>query len=212
MADLVTTAEYKAINGITTSDLDTVIGLMIDSASTMIRRYCGRDLTTGFEGASRTQVYDGNGYKELQLTEWPVTSITSVTLVQDDGSTSALTATDYRVEGATGRLRRLGAATGRFASSTWGEVTTPGWGWEPGWDDGFQNWSVVYTGGYSTIPDDLKWACYRLIDWMMASRRTNPTLQSESIDGYAYTRMSMSDDADAKMIRQLLGPHMQGRL
>lgn len=212
MADLVTATEYKTYAGISGSDLDTVIGVMIDIASVQIRRYCGRNLTTGFESASRTEVYDGNGYKELQLTEWPVTSITSVTQVLDDGSTSALASTNYRVEGATGRLVRLAARTGRFATSTWGEVSSPGWGWEPGWDDGFQNWSVVYTGGYSTIPDDLKFACYRLIDWMMGTRGTNPTLQSESLGSYSYSRMSASDDAEAKMLRQILGPFMQGRL
>lgn len=211
MADLVTTSEYKAYAGITVSTYDTLIGVLIDIACAQIRRYCGRNLTNGFETATRTELYDGNGSAELQLKEWPVTSITSVTLVDDAGGTSALETTgDYRADLNTGVLRRLGAQHGRFAYDDMGQVSAPGWGVSPCWDDGFQNWSVVYVGGYTTIPDDLKYACYQVIDWLYAERRKNPALQSESLGSYSYTRMSMSEDSQAAILRGILATFKTG--
>lgn len=210
MADLVTATEYKTYAGISGSGDDTVIGVLIDIACAQIRRYCGRNMTTGFDAAvTYTEKYDGNGYKQLQLTEWPITSITSVAEIDEAGTSTTLDATEYRVNLTNGILERLGARTGRFATNSFGEVDGPGWGWEPCWTEGLQNFTVVYvSAGIAT--DDLKFAVYQLIDWMYAERRRNPMMQSESLGAYSYTRMAMSDDPQAALVRSVCKPFRTG--
>lgn len=212
MADIVSASEYKTYAGITGSGDDTVIGVLIDIACAQIRRYCNRNMTTGFDAAvTYTEKYDGTGYKSIQLKEWPITSITSVAEIDDAGTSTTLDATEYRPNLATGELVRLGAVTGRFATDSWGEVSAPGWGWQPSFVEGTQNYTVVYvSAGIAT--DDLKYAVYQLIDWMYAERRRNPAMQSESLGAYSYTRMSMSEDGEASLVRRIVGPFRTGGL
>lgn len=187
MAALVTVAEYKAYAGITGSGDDTVLGILIDSASRALRRYCGRDETTGFAAGTYTEKYDGNGSDTLQLREWPLASVTSVAEVDDAGVSSTLVATEYRANLRTGELKMLGAVAGRVLAGDDGLMTGGGWGVSPLWCDGFQNYTVVYVTS-AAVPDDLKFAVYRLVDVMFAERRTNPNYQSETLGAYSYTR------------------------
>lgn len=213
MAKLVSVADYKTYAGISGTGDDTVIDVLIDIASASVRRYCGRNESNGFESLARTETYDGNGGPFIQLREWPVASIDSIVERFDDGSTTTLESSDYRVEARTGLLYRLGAASGRFPTDAFGElVGNTQFGYAPCWTPGFLNFSITYTGGYSAIPDDLKFIVYRLVDWMYAERRRNPGMQSESLGAYSYTRMSMSDDGDAAMLRRACAMYRTGGL
>lgn len=79
--------------------------------------------------------FDGHGGTKLFLPELPVVSVSEVV---EDGET-LVEGTDYQL-GAHGILHRLG-----------GDV----------WAAGFQNITVTYTHGYSTIPDDIVDVCTR---------------------------------------------------
>lgn len=205
---LTTTAEYKAYAGITDTSRDTQIGVHLNAAEYAIRRYCGRNLSNGFETATRTEIYDGNSEAVIHLNEWPVTSITSVSLIDNSGSSTALETTgDYRVNLVTGELHRLGAVLSRFGGEAGGWMEDYGnvdrFGVYPNWPDGAQNVSVVYVGGYTTVPDDIKMAVWRMIDMSLAEAGANVGLQSESIGSYSYSRLASSEKAEA--IRDLLG-------
>ena len=189
MADLFTITEYKSYAGITGTGDDSVLTTLAAVVSAMVRQKCDRNRTNGFNSAARTETYSGTADTAIQLKEWPVTTLTSVSEVSDDGSTNALTSTDYRLDTETGILRLLGVRLGRFNRNEWGDINST-WKPSPNFKEGVLNYSVVYTGGYSSIPDDLKLACYKVVDALFAQRRRDPTLEAESIGAYSYKRGS----------------------
>jgi len=222
VADLVTTAEYKAYANISVTTWDTQIGVLIDIACEILRSECGRDLTTGFESAARTEYYEGTGTDTLQLREWPVATLTSVTQVDAENTAigSAYDASTYYLEnaGASGLLRWYGSASGRFAASRVGlgwYDTNPvdGFGTYPAWCSG-SRYKVVYTGGYGTIPNKVKFAVYQLIDLLRAEAATGAStgLKSESIVDYSYTRESVTGAGKAERIAAIVAPLRTGGL
>ena len=208
MAALTTTARYKTWAGIVGSAQDTVLGYILDGVSAEVRRWCDRNLTNGFESVSRTERYDGNDEQTIQLIEWPVTSITSVTLYTAGGDTEVLDSDTYRVNGDSGVLSRIDPKMGRFPVTAFGTVNAT-FSVQPWFDQGFDNVEVVYTGGYATIPADIKMACYRLTDLAYAARGRNMGIQSESLGGYSYTNM---DPAKTTAIKaELIRAYNTGR-
>lgn len=191
---LTTTAAYKTHAGISGSGLDSVLAQALSMAEATLRRMCGRDLSNGFESASRTEYVDGTDSDTVQLAEWPVTTMTSVHIVDDDGGLEEIT--DYRVNTKTGVLTYLGAVRGRGVAMTPGIVDSVRFGVAPCWPSGTQNVKVVYTGGYSSIPGDIVYAVHRLMDFAMAARGKGAGFQSESIGGYSYS-MQAAGESDA---------------
>ncbi len=215
MADLITISDYKAMTGLSGTAQDTQITALITVVSTSIRRYCQRDETNGFESTARTERYNGSGESPLQLAEWPVTSVSSVTIYDIAGGTEVVPSTDYRIQGKTGLLYRLGTERGRLASarSVWYQLGPTmydkSWKANPAWDEGDQNISVVYTGGYASIPDDLQYAAARMVDIALATAGTDPAKISESIGDYQYS-LSPSAMRRNQEIATLLGPFTTG--
>jgi len=190
---LTTVSAYKTYAGITGSGSDAVLAVLLSQASAVLRRMTGRDLSNGFESASRTEYYDGKDAETIQLREWPVTSITSVKYVNDDGSTETIGSTEYRVNTLTGVLSMLGSVRGRFIVNATGGLNSPEFGVSPRFDAGFQNVQVVYTGGYSSIPADLELAVFRLMDVGYSQRGRDSSKQSESIGDYSYTMYAAAE-------------------
>lgn len=202
-------ANYKTYAGITGSGYDTVLTALLAEAEAILRRACGRNMTDGFESASRTEYYDGTGSESFSLVEWPVTSITSIAYLADDGTESTVTSAAYRLDGGRGFVYMLGAQRGRFVGAV-PYTAQPGFSVNPRWEPGYQNIKVVYTGGYSTIPKDIEYAVYRLIDVAFASRGSAGNIQSESIGAYSRT-MADAAEIDARFLR-LIAPFRTGAL
>lgn len=81
------------------------------------------------------------------------------------------------------------AASGRIWTST-------------GFPAGRQNVFVSYTGGYSTVPDDIEQVCLELIKELYDSLTTDKNFRSESLGDYAYTIASgfqMNEDMLARL-------------
>jgi len=208
MASLISIAEYKVWAGITGTAQDALLTVLVDAVSMEVRRLCDRNLTNGFESTSRTERYDGTDETTIQLVEWPVTSITSVTLYTAGGDTEVLDADTYRVNGDSGVLSRIDPKMGRFPVTAFGTVNAT-FSVQPWFEQGFDNVQVVYTGGYATIPADIKMACYRLTDLAYAARGRNMGIQSESLGGYSYTNM---DPAKTTAIKaELIRAYNTGR-
>lgn len=188
MATLVSTAEYKQWRSITGSSQDTLIAFLLGMSSAFVRRMCGRDLTNGFESATRTETYSGTDETTIQLREWPITSVTSVTQLWAGGSSEVLDSNTYRVDADTGLLSRIDVWRNRFASvRTDGSMVVGTWKPEPHYAEGFLNFSVVYEGGYGTIPADLHQAVCQLTDILYASRGRDVSLQSENLGQYSWS-------------------------
>jgi hypothetical protein len=104
----------------------------------------------------------GTGSHTLILPRWPVTDVTSVTILGDDEDDEVLT-------------------FGKDHDYTWsasGTLTRVN-GWWPTWDQSVQ---VVYTAGYATIPAGVK----RIVLRMAAAAWGNPMLlASESLGDHS---------------------------
>lgn len=57
-----------------------------------------------------------------------------------------------------------------------------------GFLDVYQAYMVEYTGGFDPIPQDLQSAVAEVVQLMYAVRKSNPLMNSESIDRYSYTK------------------------
>lgn len=113
--------------------VDNLLNDLIGRISTAFESFCGRP----FISASYTEYYDGDGSNMLFVDKYPLTSIDSI---NDDtswswGASTLIAATNYRI--ADERYVILDTTLSK----------------------GNQNVKIVYTGGYSTIPADLKQAC-----------------------------------------------------
>jgi hypothetical protein len=174
---LVTAAEYKASRGIAGTDFDTRIGEAINAASAKIRSYCGRDLSDGFEEAARTEVYSGDGTSLIRLAEWPVASIASVKMLTAASSGAAVygdtvEASAYFSDGR-GALYRVGGLDWAWTHEGSSRVA---------WPEGSANVQVVYTAGYSTIPDAIKEAVFSLMDqWFGTAGRNALSTMTEAM-------------------------------
>lgn len=203
MTALITTAGYKTYAGITGTTFDSALDLLVVSAGETFRELAGRDQATGFLTATRTEYYDGTGTDVLILKEAPVTAITSVSLMSDDGQTaSAYASTEYRFDtDLSGRLFRGGATRGRFAgpsefvSATRIEHQTASWGTSPCWPEGINNIKVVYTGGYATIPTAMAMGLYRMVDHLISNRGPGSNLVSRSLGEYSERKRDGSGGA-----------------
>jgi len=135
--NLCSLAELKLFVGISTSDesLDTQLEEYINGASWLLKEETGRFL----KAQAITEYHDGTGSLLIMLRHRPVNSVT--TLHSDSarsfGATTLIAATDYQV----------------YTNGGYIVVT------DAGLDAGAKVIKVVYNGGYSTIPYDLKMAC-----------------------------------------------------
>jgi hypothetical protein len=68
---LTSTANFKSYAGVTGTDDDTLIGHLINRATSAIEKYCDRTLRS----TSYREQYDGNGDYELLLNEYPITAV-----------------------------------------------------------------------------------------------------------------------------------------
>jgi hypothetical protein len=120
------------------NDPDDGITALIAAATGHIEREADR--YASLEAGSRTETFDGPESAAIWLRHTPVNSITSITV---DGT--ALTSAQYKFTAA-GRVIRV--AAGRERSWSTSKVQTV---------------AVVYNGGYSTVPEDLKDICARSV-------------------------------------------------
>ena len=151
MADLVTLVQYKEAEGISSSKDDLRFNSIVPSVSELVKTYCGNSFVD-FYSSNKTEIFtiDWDTYV-VQLTESPVNSIVSVQERSTyGGSYSTLTTGDseYYLEPTTDSILRTNVS-GRYQN----------------WPKGVGSVKVVYTGGYSEVPADLKLAIFDLITY-----------------------------------------------
>lgn len=190
---IITTAEYKAYAGITSSTDNTFIGTAIAAAQKMAESFTGRT----FDAGNFTDIIDGNvGQPSVQVKSWPINTLTSVEY-RVGTSWQTFDSDLYSFEAVTGIIWINNPVWGRVTGSDWfgdGDWQTTGYGMgvgpSPRIPEGQYNVRVTYNGGYAFVdmPADLKWAMYQAVDLLYTNRASNPTLQSESIMAYSYTK------------------------
>jgi hypothetical protein len=186
---LTTLTDYKAFNGITGTANDTALGVIVTAVNAKVARYIDRTIETG----TFTEFYSGTGGETLRLKNYPITSITSVEERDDSGSYTTLASGEYRFNAESGLLFRIGARAGIVRSSFEDDAPRTRVGIWPCWAPGFDNYRVVYVGGFATVPADLQMAIYTVIDEVVASRGRGTSVTSESIGAFSYTLGAVED-------------------
>lgn len=138
---------------------------LIAAASALAESYCRRPLSLQ---VGRVEYHDGGAWPELFLECTPIVQIQSVYV-------NGCEITDYVYDANAGRVRRgTGQGSPNFA---------------PWFPEGAGNIVVTYTGGYLTIPDDIKQAVVSAVVNMAREFDSDTMMQSESFAGqYSYTR------------------------
>lgn len=172
MTNLVTIYEYKDSQNITGVKDDARITSLVASVSQLIKSYCGNSFVDYYSTAKTEYFNIDYDTHIVQLSESPIVSITSVherssqaddyVLLEKDGSNGKY---DYYIDNSTDSIFR----------------TT---------DEKYKNWEkgvaavkVIYTAGYSDIPEDLKLAAYDLITYYYRDEyKTRRTIAGATID------------------------------
>lgn len=209
---LTTVPDVKSLLGITGTDEDARLAVMVAAASASVQSYCGRNFESTVYGTGTTSAYSsggdsgyysGDGSRDLILRQRPVTAVASV--YQDstgrfgdnpDGafasSTLLVAGTDYvlmwdgQLPGASTRCSYSGIL--RRLTGVW----PASWQYSAGsinpqFANNTGNIKITYTAGYSTVPSDIQYAVALVVAQM---RRTaifgGDALQSESYENYSY--------------------------
>ena len=170
--DLTDLATVKDDIGIASTTTDSYINSKITRISQAIYNHCNRVFAVEtvqdqiFPARESYPSQVPGGINRLQLSRWPIVSITSVTVQDGTSPATALVAgTDYLSNAKLGQLTRLDPFTNY--PTDWYPLTT----------------TVVYSAGYTVIPGDLVDACIRLIRKDYWNRGDDPSIKRHSEGG-----------------------------
>jgi len=176
-AGLITVARAQQHPQLTTVD-ETILGVYVAAASAAVVTWCSRE----FAQDTFTETYDGDGTNEIVLDQFPVESITSCTITDDDDTDYDIDADEFRIDTA--------AAIVRFKPSS-----TADYNYFP---SGFRNVQFVYTAGYATVPEDVQSAVAQVAAGLYGTDSRDGSVASETMGDYAYT-VNTAADADSVM-------------
>lgn len=199
---LITVAEYKAYAGITASTWDAQIGVLITAAQKAMERHCNCD---SLEAAAYVEYQSSTASDSIVVRNAPINSITSVILVRPDGSETTVSSTGYTYDSLSGVIAYKRSSRGLVVYDYWGYPEGYGDGVNPNFGTGFKNLKITYNGGWSSVPEDLKFAMYRLVDYMFATAGKDTTLTAETLGSYSYQRGG-DGVAYSTLLMDLCGP------
>lgn len=164
--DLVDLSVIKDELGVTDNSKNALLQRYLTSASAMIAQYCNRvflaeTMTEEFwnqRDRHRRLILDT--MQDLQVSRWPIQSVTSVT----ENGTVLVQDTDFKIDADNGQLLRLNS------------------------DGNPMHWRVypvivVYVGGFEDIPVDVQDAAVRMVTRRYASKGRDPNLKQQNIPG-----------------------------
>ncbi len=166
--DLITLTEIKTFLNLSSTTYDTLLAALITSASLALAKYCERDSFKSTVYAD--SIVNGNGKWFYTLPNTPVTALSSVIIDYGGWYPRTYAGTVFDYESTTGefRFKRTALMPERFCG-------------------GFQNLSLSYTAGLSSIPEDLKLICKMVVKFYYQQTTINSALKSEKIGDYSYT-------------------------
>lgn len=142
--NLVTKTEYKTYAGISSTNQDVEIDLLIPKVSELVKTYCRRTFVDGLD--EMLTVKSNGGFDRIILKEAPVTQVVSVEQSLDYGKTyTELTEfTDWVLDYEDNTVVSLGIN---------------------GFTKALNGYQISYFAGYETVPEDLKLAVLDLITY-----------------------------------------------
>lgn len=152
MADLITLQQYKDSEGLSTPKEDLRITSLVPSVSQLVKTYCGNSFVD-YYSSNKTETFNVDWATHIvQLTESPVNTIVSVQerdSYSDSYTTLTTGAYEYYLDVKTDSVLR---------------TTSAGY---TNWPTGVDAVKVVYTAGWSSVPEDLKLAVIDLISYYL---------------------------------------------
>lgn len=164
MADLVTqerAQQFSTLANIPVADLATLITV----ASAMVEEHCHRLFTS----QTYNILMDGDDTRTLILPTYPVTVLTSIGVIdRTEEEETYLSATYFRFT-AHGIVK-----------------------WQPQYGlrfpNGFNNIRVIYTAGWTTIPETVQQAVCHVIQYLWTTQNLDMTAKSEQLGDYKVVR------------------------
>ena len=173
MADLVTLAEYKEAEGISSPKEDLRLATLVPAVSQLVKTYCANSLID-FYSNNKVETFsiDWDTYL-VQLTESPVNTIVSVQKRDSvTESYSTVPTTDYYLDTATDSVLYVTGSTYK------------------NWPRGAGAVKVTYTAGYASTPNDLKLAVFDLITYYLKDEhKERRTLAGATIQNQGSTSL-----------------------
>lgn len=141
---------YKTSKGITKSEDDAQLGLLLEQVSAFVKEYTGRSFIDNWS-VEKEELFDGASHSSLFLTELPIRVIKSVSISYDGGLS----------------FEEIEKYTQYFVNQAQGTIFSgrPSKPVAPGAIRGIENVKVVYTGGFKKTPADLQRAVIDLISY-----------------------------------------------
>jgi hypothetical protein len=164
--DLTTLATVKTELGITDNTKDAQLARYITAASIAAEQFCNRDFvveTVEDDFWPQRDSYPRpvtGGLGPLQLSQWPIVSITSVV----ENAITLTLGTDFVVDATNGQLTRL---DGNSYPTYWPTVPI----------------AVVYSAGYSSIPADIEDAVIRMVRNRWFAKGRDPLVRQQTVPG-----------------------------
>ena len=196
---LTTLARVKSYLGLSSDRRDTQIVMAINHVTGFIERYCKRS----FLRQTYTQEeYDGPGTPTLILKQWPVTTFILLEVNNNNdnsdnwstiGSDRYFSYTDGRISFATNKGTFLDSDSGLFLL-------------------GRNKYRATYVAGYlisfadendpdlHTLPEELEYACMKLVSGMINTARAEGLEQSRVGDSWVRLKASLFNDKEVKDI------------
>ncbi len=189
--DLITLTEMKTFLNLSSTTYDDLLASLITSSSLALAKYCERD---SFKSTVYTDsIVNGNGKWFYTLPNTPVTALSSVIIDYGGWYPRTYAGTVFDYESTTGefRFKRTALMPERFCG-------------------GFQNLSLSYTAGLSSIPEDLKLICKMVVKFYYQQTTINSSIKSETIGDYKYEnfqpliKLGLDSDPALDNVRTLL--------
>jgi hypothetical protein len=167
---LVDLGSLKLRLGLTGTTADAALNLFVADASAAAIRYMNNPIAVEtlteqiWPWRDRWLGAVPNRAGRLQLSRWPIVSVTSVTETIAGTATALVAGTDFLVEPNAGQLVRL---------DSFGRPRA--WNADPV--------AIVYSAGYAAVPSDLQEAVSEMVKARYYAQTRDPLLRSENVEG-----------------------------
>lgn len=164
---LVTRAEYKAYQGISSTTSDATIDGLITKASALVKTICRRSFLDYVDEA-KVEYSDG-GTGTIELEEGPILQVASVEYSSDYGQ-NYLTLdefTHYAFSRKNNNLIPILVKTQPVENNSLYGYVPYGTTYDPIFPEAVNGYRVTYTAGYEVLPEDLRLAVLDLIAYYM---------------------------------------------
>ena len=152
MADLVTINQYKAFRGIVGNTEDAKLNVIVPSVSNLVKTYCGRTFLD-YYSTNKTEYFSLKWKQNtVFLSETPIVTVSTVEELQESTVSTyiTLTASQYVIDNNLNAIYRVDTDGTRYDFPV-----------------GINSVRVVYRGGYSALPSDLRLAVSDLITYYL---------------------------------------------